>query len=92
MWDYIILEHIVLDTSWTYSNMLAWPCAKADENGHFELLKCARANGCPWEEWTCSNAAENGHLELLKALLLTCKEVENEAGPSTHFLNNHLFM
>jgi len=36
-------------------------------NGHLELLKWARANGCcPWDEEMCSNAALNGHLELLK--------------------------
>ena len=30
------------------------------------MLKCARQNGCEWDEWTCSKAAEGGHLEVLK--------------------------
>jgi hypothetical protein len=35
-------------------------------NGHLEILKWARDNGCPWNELTCSYAAEHGHLEVLK--------------------------
>ena len=38
----------------------------AAENGHLEVLKWLRENGCPWNEWTCKNAAGNGHLEILK--------------------------
>ena len=34
--------------------------------GHLEVLKWARANGCPWDEGTCAYAAEGGHLEVLK--------------------------
>ncbi len=36
------------------------------KNGHLEILKWARANGCKWNEDTCSNAATGGHLEVLK--------------------------
>ena len=41
-------------------------CAYAAENGHFEILKWAREQGCPWNEWTCAYAAENGHFKILK--------------------------
>ena len=39
---------------------------RAAENGHLEVLKWARANGCPWNEETCRAAASSGHLEMLK--------------------------
>ena len=35
-------------------------------NGHLEVLKWARENGCPWDSFTCSYAALNGHLEVLR--------------------------
>ena len=35
-------------------------------NGHLDILKLARENGCYWDRNTCSNAARNGHLEVLK--------------------------
>ena len=35
-------------------------------NGHLEVLKWARAHGCPWDESTCAKAAMNGHLEVLQ--------------------------
>ena len=38
-------------------------------NGHLEVLKWARAHGCPWDESTCVNAtyaAKKGHLEVFK--------------------------
>jgi hypothetical protein len=41
-------------------------CAYAAREGHLELLKWARENGCDWDSRTCANAAEGGHLELLK--------------------------
>ena len=31
-----------------------------------ELVKWARAAGCPWNRWTCAWAVEGGHLEVLK--------------------------
>jgi hypothetical protein len=34
--------------------------------GHFEVLKWARENDCPWDELTCTSAALGGHLEVLK--------------------------
>jgi hypothetical protein len=34
--------------------------------GHLEVLKWARANGCPWDAKTCETAAFNGRLETLK--------------------------
>ena len=36
------------------------------EGCHLEVLKWARANGCPWDWRTCSEAAYGGHLELLR--------------------------
>ena len=36
------------------------------DEGHLEVLKYARENGCPWDETTCAAAAKNGHLETLK--------------------------
>jgi len=41
-------------------------CQNVAANGHLDVLKWARENGCPWNEWTCTNAAENGHLDVLK--------------------------
>ena len=41
-------------------------CRYAAWNGHLEVLKWARENGCPWNELICTNAALNGHLEVLK--------------------------
>ena len=37
-------------------------------NGHLEVLKWLRENGCPWDMLTYSNAAKNGHLYVLKWL------------------------
>ena len=41
-------------------------CASAAHGGHFEILKWAHANDCPWDAETCWRAAEGGHLEMLK--------------------------
>ena len=41
-------------------------CSTAAGNGHFEILKWARANGCPWNAATCAAAAGNGYHEILK--------------------------
>ena len=41
-------------------------CSIAALNGHLEVLKWARGNGCPWNKQTCSYAAINGDLEVLK--------------------------
>ena len=41
-------------------------CGVAARGGHLEVLKWARANGCPWDGRTCAFAAEGGHLEVLK--------------------------
>lgn len=41
-------------------------CKKIASLGNLDVLKWARANGCPWDERTCSNAASGGHLEVLK--------------------------
>ena len=40
-------------------------CAAAASQGHLEVLKWARDNGCEWDSLTCANAARNGHLVLL---------------------------
>ena len=41
-------------------------CSSAAKNGHLDVLKWARENGCEWDSWTCSNAAKNGHLDVLE--------------------------
>ena len=41
-------------------------CAAAALEGYLNLIKWARANGCPWNEWTCLYAANGGHLEVLQ--------------------------
>ncbi len=41
-------------------------CRYAAENGHFDCLRYAHENGCPWDETTCRYAAENGHLDCLR--------------------------
>mmetsp|Transcript_15679 Transcript_15679/g.35307 ORF Transcript_15679/g.35307 Transcript_15679/m.35307 type:complete len:105 (-) Transcript_15679:63-377(-) len=41
-------------------------CTYAPTEGHLEILKWARAHGCPWDESTCSLASDGGHLEILK--------------------------
>ena len=39
----------------------------AAKHGQLEILKWARANGCPWgNEKTCAFAAKGGHLAVLK--------------------------
>ena len=35
-------------------------------NGHLEMLKWARSQGCPWDAETSLHAANSGHLEVLK--------------------------
>tara|TARA_B110000046_G_scaffold93492_1_gene101435 strand:- start:44 stop:256 length:213 start_codon:yes stop_codon:yes gene_type:complete len=42
------------------------PTLPVTEGGHLEVLKWARANGCPWDEDTCEAAAEGGQLEVLE--------------------------
>ena len=41
-------------------------CGYAAKYGHFDILKWARENNCPWDAHTCVYAAENGHFEILK--------------------------
>jgi len=41
-------------------------CRHIAIEGHLEVLKWAREQGCPWGADTCANAAWGGHLELLK--------------------------
>lgn len=38
----------------------------AAKEGHLEMLKWAREEGCPWDQNTCRCAAERGHLEVLR--------------------------
>ena len=40
-------------------------CYWAGRVGYLEMLRWARANGCPWDAQTCSGAAFEGHLEVL---------------------------
>jgi len=37
---------------------------QAARNGHLDVLKWARDNGCPCNKSTCSETARNGHLEV----------------------------
>jgi len=37
----------------------------ADCRGHLDVLKWARAHGCPFERWTSNRAAGGGHLDVL---------------------------
>ena len=39
-------------------------CARADENGHLEVLKLALARGFPWDKRKYASAAKNMHLEV----------------------------
>ena len=41
-------------------------CTYAARDGHLEVLRWARRNGCPWDWRTCSAAATGGHLEVLQ--------------------------
>ena len=41
-------------------------CILAADNGHLEILKWARSEGCQWSKWICWLAAGKGHLETLK--------------------------
>ena len=36
------------------------------KNGHLEVLKWARYNGCHWDIYIYEYAAQNGHLEVLE--------------------------
>ena len=38
----------------------------AAKRGHFEMLKWARENGCPWDAGMCYSLAYHGHFEILK--------------------------
>ena len=38
-----------------------YTCIYAAQYGHFEVLKSARENGCPWSELICSYAARGSH-------------------------------
>ena len=37
-------------------------------NGHIELLKWARLNGCPWDEYTYGYGEQNGDPALVRYL------------------------
>ena len=41
-------------------------CGTAARWGYLEVLKWARANGCPWGSSTCTYAARGGNLDVLK--------------------------
>lgn len=68
------LKTFILSQSWILSQSASckqqsYPsttCAGAARNGHLELLKHLRANGCQWSWDVCTNAARGGHLEVLK--------------------------
>ena len=56
--DPYVLKRVIIKNEYT--------CKNAAKNGHLEVLKWARENGCPWDWRTCTYAALNGHLEVLK--------------------------
>ena len=64
VWLTLSFDHYVLKRVLDVKS--EWTCIYAAQNGHLEVLKWARENGCPWDEDTCVYAAENGHLEVLK--------------------------
>jgi len=44
----------------------AYTCSNAAKNGNLELLKWARAQGCPWNGTTLLHACAEGHLEVVQ--------------------------
>ena len=64
VWLTLSFDHYVLKRVLDVKSI--WTCANAAKNGHLEVLKWLRENGCPWDDWTCLYAAEYGHLEVLK--------------------------
>jgi len=54
----------------TVANGMLNVCTNAAMNGHLDVFKWARVNGCGWDELgdeeVCSYAASNGHLDMLK--------------------------
>ena len=45
-----------------------WHFIIACQDGHLEVLKWLRSEGCPWSEMACPSAARGGHLEALRWL------------------------
>jgi hypothetical protein len=43
-----------------------WVCRSAAKNGHFDCLKYARENGCPWDEWVMEYARKYEHNDCLQ--------------------------
>merc|ERR1711934_1185224 len=43
-------------------------CWMAAGEGHLDVLKWLRSEGCPWNVGACNSAAGEGHLECLKWL------------------------
>lgn len=43
-----------------------YTCSYAALNGHLEVLKWARENGCPWDKNACLFEALSGNPEVLK--------------------------
>ena len=58
-----VTRHKVPDDGHVWGRTYASTLAK---RGHFEVLKWARANGCPWDEATCAAAADGGHVSILE--------------------------
>ena len=61
--DNIKLLKILLNHNPIYGKYITYGAAS---NGHLDVLKWARENGCKWNSLTCAYAAENGHLNVLK--------------------------
>ncbi|KAJ8606969.1 hypothetical protein CTAYLR_009271 [Chrysophaeum taylorii] len=49
-----------------YARLRRKVCVAAASSGSVEVLKWARAIGCPWNELTCSEASLHGKLQVLK--------------------------
>ena len=60
------LDNLKLATEVYGCHMTDQTCANAALNGHLEMLKWARLNGCIWNADVCANAALNGHLDVLQ--------------------------
>ena len=65
-----LLERIIVEYSHgnpaLFEKHKNYICVYAAAEGHLEVLKWVRQNGCPWNKRTCAYAALGGNLEVLK--------------------------
>jgi hypothetical protein len=60
----LLSEGILKCSNWRVRMDAFWMKKDVPNEGHLEVLKYTRENGCSWDEWTCSTAVEYGHLEV----------------------------